>query len=137
MAVARVTGETVARAANGLDEVSRAQQSFDAVAWEVSEPLAKLRHVILHLNKAIGEISAVAEQLDHQHVRDGVASADVRVGVGQVDYRLADLVTCAAQLANLGNVDLGSAWRARMHVSLSKGSKAIDLASVFEPGPAA
>jgi hypothetical protein len=130
--VASPPRQKIETAKRGLGAAGEMQAAFDALAWQVSEPLAKLRHVILHMNKALGEIAAVAEHLDHQ--RDSgepVTHADVGAGIAAAEHRLADLVMFASQLANLSGRDLGVIWTARMQSILERRASDSDLLGAF------
>jgi hypothetical protein len=130
--VASSPRQKIETAKRGLGAAGETQAAFDAVAWQVSEPLAKLRHVILHMNKALGEIAAVAERLDHQRDRgDPVTHADVSAGITAAEHRLADLVMFASQLANLRRRDLGVIWTARMQSILETRASDSELLGVF------
>jgi ABC-type transporter Mla subunit MlaD len=119
-------------AARGLSAVGRIQESFDAVAWQVSEPLAKLRHVILHLNKALGELASVAEQLDHSSDAGAQVSAlEVADSLRSVEHRLGDLVMFTAQFANLCHDDLGDVWSDRLRSILTTRVEDAQLTATF------
>jgi hypothetical protein len=70
------------------------------------------QHALLHLDKAIGKLSAMVEEADHRHVQDFEPFP-----VGDVEKYLADVVICALRMAETnpsGHVDLERSVLARI-----------------------
>jgi len=101
---------------SGLARVQELQRRYDEVGWRVSATdAAKLRHIVLHLARTVGIIASVSEQHDHradsgEEVSQAVVAADLSELAGQI----ADLVSSAAQLSDLGAFDLGETYERRL-----------------------
>lgn len=88
-------------------------QGIIATRWGSATYLAGVNHqshAALHLMKALGKITAYLEQAEHVAVREEVTT---------ISPQLADLVICAARLADLLNLDLETVVAARIAVKFS------------------
>ena len=107
----------LAAAQQPLSGLVAVQRAYDAVGWRVSEPAAaKFRHICLHLAKNTAKFAAIAETNDHDE-DDGKPVDDATLA-GQLrehDVVIAELLSYALQLAELGNVDLSDAMRKMLH----------------------
>ncbi len=107
----------LAAAQQPLSGLVAVQRAYDAVGWRVSEPAAaKFRHICLHLAKNTAKFAAIAETNDHDE--DGGTPIDDATLAEQLrdhDVVIAELLSYALQLAELGDVDLSDAMGKMLH----------------------
>jgi hypothetical protein len=100
-----------ADAVTGLGAVQKAQIAYDRDLWDIrDDPHANVRHVHIHLSIAVGKLARLLEARDHA-VHHGEAPAPL--AQSELAPIVADLVIHAAQLANIGQVQLGESFAAR------------------------
>lgn len=101
----------LATARQPLSGLVAVQRAYDVVGWRVSEPAtAKFRHICLHLAKTTAKFAAIAETNDHdEDAGTPVGDAALSEQLKGHDVVIAELLSYALQLAELGGVDLSDA----------------------------
>jgi NTP pyrophosphatase (non-canonical NTP hydrolase) len=117
---------------DGLDAVQHIQKEYDVGGWRIAGTShEKARHITLHLVKTVGELAAVVERNDHRFEEgQGVTNAEVAKDLIAIEGRIADLVSYAAQLANLAGSSLGSAWVNRIESNAKRWAPDSPLANL-------
>lgn len=78
-------------------------------------PHRHFNHALSHAMKALGGLAAYADALDHERMaKRDYADPEAQELAGNVAKWLADLVICAARMAQQSNTDLDSAVASRL-----------------------
>lgn len=102
--------ELLKRVMDGGEALRELQNAYDEVGWRIQEPSwAKARHLLYHLLAVTSKLALMVEEVEHAEERGEVTTSDdFNKAIAQQADICAVLVFHATQLANMGDVDLGS-----------------------------
>jgi len=87
----------------GLNALSTFQAKLDDATWQIDDtPIAKLRHISLHLSVVNGSLAGLCEKWEHEIEKDANASDNLKnINTEVLQDIIADLFMHAAQLSNI------------------------------------
>ncbi len=87
----------------GINALAAFQSKLDDATWQITNtPLAKLRHISLHLSIVNGSLAGLCEKWEHEVEKNTSESSNLKnINVETLQDIIADLFMHALQLSNL------------------------------------